>query len=110
MKIDDYLFLDFDQVRNDLNPRVDLYARGLCKIDEKPDTVGGEAVFKNTRLPVRHIGKMAAGGEPVEDILADYPYLTIDDVAFAVIYNEAHPNVGRPRSTHGEVSGEISSG
>jgi uncharacterized protein (DUF433 family) len=110
MKIDDYLFLDFDQVRNDLNPRVDLYARGLSKIDEKPDTFGGEAVFKNTRLPVRHIGKMAAGGEPVEDILSDYPYLTLDDVAFAVIYSEAHPNVGRPRSTLGEVSGEISSG
>jgi uncharacterized protein (DUF433 family) len=110
MALDNYVFIDFDRVRDDLNPRVDLYARGLSKIDEKTDTFGGEAVFKNTRLPVRHIGKMALNGEPIEEIIDDYPYLTPDDVTFAMLYSEAHPNLGRPRSTLGETSDKISPG
>jgi uncharacterized protein (DUF433 family) len=110
MPLDDYVYLDFGRVRDDLTPRVDLYARGLSKIDEKPDTFGGEAVFKNTRLPVRHIGKMAANGEPVGYILEDYPYLSEDDVTFAKLYAEAHPNIGRPPAGPGEKSAKISPG
>jgi uncharacterized protein (DUF433 family) len=98
MKIDDYLFIDFDRVLDDSAPRVDLYAKGLSRIEEKPGTLGGEAVFNGTRLPVRHVGKMFASGEPLNDILEDYPYLTGDDVTFARLYSEAHPIVGRPRN------------
>jgi uncharacterized protein (DUF433 family) len=108
MELDNYVFLDFNRVKSDLTPRVDLYARGLCKTDERFDTFGGEALFANTRLPVRHIGKMAINGEPVESILEDYPYLTAEDVNFAMIYSEAHPNMGRPRSSPGEASAKIS--
>ncbi len=110
MALDDYVYLDFGRVRDDLTPRVDLYARGLSKIDEKPDTFDGEAVFKNTRLPVRHIGKMASNGEPVDSILEDYPYLSEDDIMFAKLYAEAHPNIGRPPGKLGEISGKISPG
>lgn len=107
MELDHYVYLDFDRVITDLNPRVDLYARGLCRIDERSDILSGEAVFKNTRLPVRHIGQMASKGETVDNIISDYPYLSEDDVAFAVIYNEANPTVGRPRLAGGLRSGEV---
>lgn len=106
MELDSYVYLDFDQVIADLNPRVDLYAKGLARIDERVDVFGGEAVFKNTRLPVRHVGQMVANGEPIENILEDYPYLTKDDVSFAILYSQANPAVGRPRSRE-EKSGEI---
>jgi uncharacterized protein (DUF433 family) len=105
MGLGGYLYLDFGRVRDDLTPRVDLYARGLSKTDERSDTFGGEAVFKNTRLPVRHIGKMASNGEPVDSILEDYPYLSEDDITFAKLYAEAHPNIGRPPLRLGETSG-----
>lgn len=110
IQLGDYFFLNVDQIRADLNPRADLYARGLSRIEEKSDTLGGEAVFRNTRLPVRHVGGMAAKGEAVEDIVLDYPYLDEDDVAFAVLYHEAHPYVGRPRSAPGERVGKIPAG
>jgi uncharacterized protein (DUF433 family) len=107
MELDSYVYLDFNRVRSDLTPRVDLYARGLSRIDEKNDTMGGHAVFKNTRLSVLHIGKLAAGGEPVDNIIEDYPYLDEDDVKFAEIYYIAHPPVGRPRSATGDKVDKI---
>jgi uncharacterized protein (DUF433 family) len=97
MKIDDYLFIDFDKAVGDLAPRVDLYAAGLSRIEEKERVLGGEAIFKGTRLPVRHVGKMFESGEPLVNILEDYPYLSENDVKFAQLYYEAHPIVGRPR-------------
>jgi uncharacterized protein (DUF433 family) len=98
MKIDDTLYINVGHVLGDLVPKVDLYARGLSRIEENDGILGGEAVFKNTRLPVRHIGKMSVGGEPINEILLDYPYLREDDVTFARLYYEAHPAVGRPRT------------
>lgn len=98
MKIDDYIFLDFDKALDESAPRVDLYAKGLSKIEEKEGRLGGEATFRGTRLSVRHIGKMFAHGEPLKNILEDYPYLNEDDVKFAQLYSEAHPIVGRPRA------------
>lgn len=109
MKIDDYLFIDFDRVLDDLAPRVDLYAKGLSRIEEKAGTLGGEAVFNGTRLSVRHVGKMFASGEPLNEILEDYPYLTGDDVKFSRLYSEAHPMVGRPRN-NAEADNEYTAG
>src|SRR5262249_46334529 len=98
MKIDDTLFIDFERVLGDLGARVDSYARGLSRIEERPDILGGEPVFKGTRLPVRHIAKLSIGGESTSDILLDYPYLRDQDITFARLYHEAHPMKGRPRS------------
>jgi uncharacterized protein (DUF433 family) len=91
-----YLFLDIAQAIADVAPRVELYAEGLARIEERPGVLGGEAVFRNTRLSVRHVGKMHDGGELVEAIRRDYPYLRADDVTFARFYYQAHPIVGRP--------------
>ncbi len=97
LKLGDYLFIDFQKVANDLASRVDLYAEGLSRIEEKEGVLGGEAVFRNTRLSVNHIGKMRDDGESIEEIINDYPYLRRDDIDFAQLYWKAHPTVGRPR-------------
>jgi uncharacterized protein (DUF433 family) len=96
LKLDDYLFIDIAKVVEDLASRVDLYAAGLTHIEEKDGVLGGEAVFKNTRLSVNHIGKMREGGEAIAEIIGDYPYLRPDDVEFARLYFKAHPVLGRP--------------
>ena len=83
---------------DDVGPRIDLYREGLKRVREDDDILGGEAVFKGTRLAIRHIGDMRARGEAVERIVEDYPYLTRDDIEFARLYAEAHPLVGRPKS------------
>ena len=95
--IDDCLYLDLEKVLDTIGPRVDLYREGLKKIEENSDVLGGEPVFRSTRLSVLHIGKMFERGESLENILEDYPYLEGDDVRFAQLYYRAHPAVGRPR-------------
>jgi uncharacterized protein (DUF433 family) len=110
LRLDDYLFIDIAKVVEDLAPRVDLYAKGLTHIEEKEGVLGGEAVFKDTRLSVKHIGKMREDGEKIEDILGDYPYLRENDVEFARLYFKSHPMVGRPpRSEEIGVAGSPSS-
>src|SRR5579863_8886226 len=91
LKLSDYLFIDLRKVAEDLAPRIDAYAEGLSRIEEKEGVLGGETVFKNTRLSVNHIGKLRDGGEPVENIIEDYPYLREADVEFARLYYKAHP-------------------
>jgi uncharacterized protein (DUF433 family) len=62
-----------------------------------PNIMGGETVFPNSRLTVRHIGSMLDRGESVEVIHEDYPYLTEEDIKFAQVYVKAYPSVGRPK-------------
>ena len=96
LALDKYLFVDLEEVAEDVAPRVNLYAEGLSRIEEKEGVLGGETVFRGTRLSVRHIGKMYDGGETAEAIVADYPYLRKNDIEFARLYYLAHPTVGRP--------------
>ena len=97
INIDRYVILDLFTACHNAISRVDLYAYGLGRVEEKDDILGGEAVFERSRLPVRHVGKMVEGGESMENILEDYPYLNEDDVRFASLYFRAHPTSGRPR-------------
>jgi uncharacterized protein (DUF433 family) len=105
VRLDNYVVLDLHGVCEDVRPRVDLYAYGLSRIEEKDSILGGEAVFRGTRLPVLHVGKMVDKGEKIADVRADYPYLTEDDVKFAQLYYRAHPIIGRPR-TRAEANGD----
>jgi uncharacterized protein (DUF433 family) len=100
--IDRYLSLNIKSVLHRVSPRLNLYRDGLYRIEERDDVLGGEAVFRGSRLSVLHVGKMIDAGESVSNILEDYPYLNEDDVRFASLYYRAHPAPGRPRAS-GEV-------
>lgn len=76
--------------------RLNTYERGLRRIESRSDILGGEPVFKGTRLSVRHIGGMANRNVPVHEILEDYPVLSEEDIAFARIYAAMKPDPGRP--------------
>ncbi len=65
-------------------------------VDER--ILGGEPVFPDTRLTVRHVGEMLRRGAEAAEILEDYPYLTEQDLAFARLYTTAYPRIGRPRA------------
>jgi uncharacterized protein (DUF433 family) len=97
ISIDKYVSLDLFTACHNVVPRLRLYAYGLTRIEERDDILGGEAVFKNSRLPVTHVGKMIESGETVENIIEDYPYLNEDDIRFSSLYYRAHPPTGRPR-------------
>ena len=54
--------------------------KGIC---------GGEPVFKGTRVTLRTVLASLADGDSVEDIIADFPSLTAEDVQAAIAFAAA---------------------
>jgi uncharacterized protein (DUF433 family) len=109
ISIDGYFFIDTKRIYNSVGPRITLYASGLDRIEEKEGTLGGESVFKGTRISVLHVGKIYGKGESVRNILEDFPALTESDIHFSGLYSKAHPMTGRPR-TRGGVGDVLGAG
>jgi uncharacterized protein (DUF433 family) len=57
---------------------------GRITID--PNVCHGQACVKGTRIPVHQIVRMLANGDTVEDLLAEYPSLTREDVMACLDY------------------------
>lgn len=74
--------------------RFETWKRALVSDDA---ILGGETVFRRTRLAVRHVGAMLLRGERPDQVRADYPYLSDEDLEFAQLYARAYPAMGRPR-------------
>ena len=55
-------------------------------IQVNPEICGGKPVIRGTRIMIRNILGMVAGGYTVDKILAAYPDLTRDDVKAALEY------------------------
>ena len=64
--------------------------------ESDPEVMGGTAVYKGTRIPVRLVADMLAQGASVEEILDGYPSLTREKIELATIYVTAFPRKGRP--------------
>jgi uncharacterized protein (DUF433 family) len=93
------LWIDLGQVVKTISDRLESFERWKAsKVATDPKILGGEPVFRGTRLSVRHIGQLA-DRETIATILEDYPYLSEADVAFARRYHLAYPRVGRPRES-----------
>jgi uncharacterized protein (DUF433 family) len=58
----------------------------LNRIESNPKVMLGKPVVKGTRITVEHILRKLAGGMTVNEIIADHPHLTPDDVYAAVEY------------------------
>ena len=70
-----------------------------ARVVSNPAVLGGEPVFRDSRLSVRRVGEALERGEKVATIREDYPYLTAEDIEFAPRYVRAYPRVGRPRES-----------
>ena len=46
----------------------------------------GQACVKGTRMPVHQIVRMLANGDTVEDLLAEYPFLSREDIMGSLDY------------------------
>jgi uncharacterized protein (DUF433 family) len=58
----------------------------LKRITLDPKVMLGKPVVKGTRLPVELIVEKIAYGATYEDLKADYPFLTDDDIRASVLY------------------------
>jgi uncharacterized protein (DUF433 family) len=58
----------------------------LSRIERNPEIMFGKPVIKGTRLPIELILEKLAYGETEEDLIAEYPFLTKDDIKAAILY------------------------
>ena len=87
------------RVTKDARSKLTRFEAWKKKLVSDSGILGGEAVFPNSRLSVRHIGGMLIRGANLEEIREDYPYLVEEDLRFAPIFVKAYPRMGRPRES-----------
>jgi uncharacterized protein (DUF433 family) len=76
---------------------VAVYEIARERIVSDPDVMGGLPVVRGTRIPARSLHARIAGGDSVESIIEDYPYLDNETIEAAVMFAKANPERGRPR-------------
>ena len=57
------------------------------KVIVHPDICNGQPTIEGTRIAVRTVLEFLSAGDSIEDVLADYPTLTRDDVLACLAYS-----------------------
>jgi uncharacterized protein (DUF433 family) len=84
--------------RRDLAASLRALRRARSLVVTDPEVLGGDPVFRGTRVPVHVIAAMLEQGSTEADILKAYPRITAEMVRRAPAYAQAYPIRGRPRS------------
>jgi len=58
----------------------------LSRITVDPDQCGGRPCIRGMRIRVIDVLELLASGETPEGILAEYPYLEVEDIAASLLY------------------------
>lgn len=70
---------------------------GRRRIVSNPDVLGGEPVFRGTRIPLRHVASLFRKGVSEKEIAEDFPALSSRDLAYARLFSRLVERPGRPR-------------
>jgi uncharacterized protein (DUF433 family) len=97
VRADDYLIIDVERAKQQLAARADALREAENLVHSQKGIMGGEPVFKGTRVPVRAIAIMRAQGASIDEIVEGYPSLNPHMVELADIWSAAHPARGRPK-------------
>jgi uncharacterized protein (DUF433 family) len=90
--------VDLQEPRRDLAASLRALRRARSLVVTDPEILGGEPVFRGTRVPVHAIAAMLEQGSTEAEILEAYPRITAEMVGLAPAYTQAYPIRGRPRS------------
>jgi uncharacterized protein (DUF433 family) len=91
------LKIDLREPRRDLAAGLRELRRARRLAVSDPGIMGGDPVFRGTRVPVHMIAELAAQGAGADELRSDYPRLTPDMIRLAPLYAAAYPLRGRPR-------------
>ena len=58
----------------------------LDRISIDPNVAHGQACVRGTRIPVHQIVRMLANGDTVDELLAEYPSLSREDIMACLDY------------------------
>jgi uncharacterized protein (DUF433 family) len=70
---------------------------GRRRIVSDPAVLGGEPVFRGTRIPLQHVAALFRKDVPEREIAEDFPALSSRDLAYARIFSRLSERPGRPR-------------
>jgi uncharacterized protein (DUF433 family) len=91
------LKIDLREPRRELAASLRELRRARRLVVSDPDIMGGDPVFRGTRVPVHMIADLVAQGSSEAELLESYPRLSVEMVRLAPIYAAAYPLRGRPR-------------
>jgi uncharacterized protein (DUF433 family) len=91
------LKVNVGESRREVVERVKQLRRAERLVTVNPEIMGGNPVFRGTRVPVHQVAELLAKGETVERLREDYPRVSEEMIRLAPIYTAAHPLRGRPR-------------
>jgi uncharacterized protein (DUF433 family) len=98
VKADNLLIIDVAEARKEIAAGTRELAAAEAVIVRDKAVMGGEPVFKGTRIPVWLIVSMLDDGVDEAEILDGYPKLDRRLLTLAKIWVTAHPRRGRPKS------------
>jgi len=73
------------------------YRWGRRRVVSSPEVLGGEPVFRGTRIPLQHVASLFRKGVPEPEIAEDFPSLSARDFAYARLFARFGEKPGRPR-------------
>lgn len=91
------LKIDLREPRRELATSLRELRRARRLVVSDPDIMGGEPVFRGTRVPVHMAAALVAQGSTQADLIEGYTRLTAEMIRLAPIYAAAYPLRGRPR-------------
>ena len=94
---DGLLKIDLREPRRELAASLRDLRRARRLVISDPEILGGDPVFRGTRLPVHLIAELLAQGSKPAELIEGYPRLTTEMVRLAPVYAAAYPLRGRPR-------------
>jgi uncharacterized protein (DUF433 family) len=90
--------IDLREPRRELATSLRELRRAKRLVISDPEIMGGDPVFRGTRVPVHVIAELVAQGSTQAELLEGYPRLTTEMIRLAPVYAAAYPLRGRPRN------------
>ena len=83
--------------RDTVDRNVAAFRWGKERITSSPDVLGGEPVFRGTRIPLEHVAALFRKHVPEKQIAEDFPTLDERDLAYARLAARLGQPPGRPK-------------
>jgi uncharacterized protein (DUF433 family) len=90
--------IDLREPRRELATSLRELRRARRLVVSDPEIMGGDPVFRGTRVPVHMIAELVAQGSTQAELCESYPRLTAEMIRLAPVYAAAYPLRGRPRN------------
>jgi uncharacterized protein (DUF433 family) len=90
--------IDLREPRRELATSLRELRRARRLVVSDPEIMGGDPVFRGTRVPAHVIAQLVAQGSTPAELCESYPRLTAEMIRLAPIYAAAYPLRGRPRN------------